>query len=100
MNKKFLIFQLLKIFLIIKILIFSHEKPTDPDDPLSHQNMRDRYYGTKDPVAEKLLNRAKAMPKLTPPEDITVTTLYIGNLGQDNHLIVDEKDLRFNFLFF
>lgn len=56
--------------------------------------MKDRYYGTKDPVAEKLLNRAKAMPKLTPPEDASVTTLYLGNLGKDNKLVVEEKDLR------
>lgn len=57
--------------------------------------MRDRYYGTNDPVANKLLNRAKAMPKLTPPEDVTVTTLYLGNLGTDNKLLVHESDLRF-----
>ena len=58
------------------------------------QNMRDRYYGANDPVAEKLLNRAKAMPKLTAPEDSTITTLYVGNLGRDNYLIVQEEDLR------
>uniref|UniRef100_A0A915DVP6 Pre-mRNA-splicing factor RBM22 n=1 Tax=Ditylenchus dipsaci TaxID=166011 RepID=A0A915DVP6_9BILA len=58
------------------------------------QNMRDRYYGSNDPVAAKLLNRAKAMPKLTAPEDATVTTLYLGNLGRDNQLIVQEADLR------
>jgi len=73
---------------------YRHEKPTDPDDPLSQQNMRDRYYGSNDPVAEKLLNRAKAMPKLTPPDDQSVTTLYLGNLGRDNQLIVQEADLR------
>lgn len=56
--------------------------------------MRDRYYGTNDPVAEKLLNRAKAMPKLTSPEDQTITTLYLGNLGRDGQLIVQESDLR------
>ncbi|KAI1714603.1 RNA recognition motif domain-containing protein [Ditylenchus destructor] len=73
---------------------YRHEKPTDPDDPLSQQNMRDRFYGTNDPVAEKLLNRAKAMPKLSPPEDAAITTLYLGNLGLNNQLIVQESDLR------
>jgi len=73
---------------------YRHEKPTDPDDPLSVQNMRDRYYGQNDPVAEKLLNRAKAMPSLKPPEDPTITTLYVGNLGKDNKLVVNESDLR------
>lgn len=42
-----------------KLSKFSHEKPSDPDDPLSTQNIRDRYYGSNDPVAEKILNRAK-----------------------------------------
>jgi len=72
------------------------EKPKDADNPLSQQNMRDRYYGTNDPVAEKLLNRAKALPKLTPPEDSTITTLYLGNLGSrgDGQTIVGEKELR------
>jgi pre-mRNA-splicing factor RBM22/SLT11 len=71
---------------------YRHEKPTDPDDPLSDQNIKDRYYGSKDPVAEKLLNRAKALPVLKPPEDKTITTLYVGNLGDDAD--VTEKDIR------
>ena len=36
---------------------YRHEKPTDPDDPLSEQNIKDRFFGVNDPVAEKLLNR-------------------------------------------
>ncbi|CAD5219966.1 unnamed protein product [Bursaphelenchus okinawaensis] len=73
---------------------YRHVKPSDPDDPLSQQNMKDRYYGHKDPVAEKLLTRAQAFPKLTPPNDLTVTTLYLGNLGKG---VVSEEDLRNNF---
>ena len=73
---------------------YRHEKPTDPDDPLSQQNMRDRYYGSNDPVADKLMNRAKAMPKLTPPEDPSITTLFLGNLGRDGNLMVTERDIR------
>jgi pre-mRNA-splicing factor RBM22/SLT11 len=69
---------------------YRHEKPSDPDDPLSDQNIRDRYYGTNDPVADKLLRRASAMPVLTPPEDKSITTLYIGNLGE----FIGESDLR------
>nr|CAG4643996.1 EOG090X0770 [Lepidurus arcticus] len=72
---------------------YRHEKPTDPDDPLSDQNIRDRYYGTNDPVADKLMRRASAMPRLDPPEDKTITTLYIGGLGDS----VGEKDLRDHF---
>lgn len=73
---------------------YRHEKPTDPDDPLSRQNIRDRYYGTNDPVAEKILNRAAAAPTLSPPADTTITTLYIGNLGPSGAQQVTEKDLN------
>ena len=64
--------------------------PTDPNDPLANQNIKDRYYGTQDPVADKLLKRAASMPKLDPPSDKTITTLYVG--GLDGR--VTEKDLR------
>ncbi len=52
-----------------------------------------RYYGVNDPVAEKLMRRAAAMPKLEPPEDKNVTTLYIGNLSDR----VTEDDLRYDY---
>ncbi|KOX70045.1 Pre-mRNA-splicing factor RBM22 [Melipona quadrifasciata] len=52
---------------------YRHEKPTDPDDPLADQNIKDRYYGVNDPVADKLMRRAAAMPKLDPPEDKSIT---------------------------
>jgi len=57
------------------------------------QNIKDRYYGVNDPVADKLMRRAAAMPKLDPPEDKAITTLYIGNLGD----ILTEKQLRDHF---
>lgn len=72
---------------------YRHEKPTDPDDPLADQNIKDRYYGVNDPVADKLLKRAEAMPQLEPPEDKTITTLYVGNLGER----IGEKELRDHF---
>ncbi|CAG9858709.1 unnamed protein product [Phyllotreta striolata] len=71
---------------------YRHEKPTDPDDPLADQNIKDRYYGVNDPVADKLLKRAAAMPALPPPDDLTITTLYIGNLGN-----LTEQDIRDHF---
>uniref|UniRef100_A0A2K6FRD4 RNA binding motif protein 22 n=1 Tax=Propithecus coquereli TaxID=379532 RepID=A0A2K6FRD4_PROCO len=69
---------------------YRHEKPTDPDDPLADQNIKDRYYGINDPVADKLLKRASTMPRLDPPEDKTITTLYVGGLGDT----ITETDLR------
>ena len=64
--------------------------PTDPNDPLANQNIKDRFYGSSDPVADKLLKRAASMPKLDPPSDRTVMTLYVG--GLDGR--VTDQDLR------
>jgi len=75
---------------------YRHEKPTDPDDPLADQNIKDRYYGINDPVANKLLNRATEcaeMEAIKPPQDSTITTLYIGGLG----VLINEDDLRNHF---
>ena len=72
------------------MFMYRHEMPTDPSDPLSQQNIKDRYYGTNDPVAEKLLGQAKELPQLVPPEDKGITSLYVGGLGDT----ITEKDLR------
>lgn len=64
--------------------------PTDPNDPLADQNIKDRYYGVNDPVANKLLNQASSMPSLEAPSDRTITTLYVGGLEGK----VTEQDLR------
>merc|ERR1719309_284929 len=72
---------------------YRHDKPTDPDDPLSDHNIKDRYYGTNDPVADKLLKRAQAMPHLEPPEDRLITTLYVGGLDES----VTEQDIKNSF---
>jgi len=75
---------------------YRHDKPTDPDDPLADQNIKDRYYGVNDPVAKKLLDRAKAMPALEAPEDKSITTLYIGGLGEG----VTDQDVKNSFYAF
>lgn len=36
---------------------YRHEAPNDPEDPLSNQNIKDRFYGYNDPVADKLVKR-------------------------------------------
>ncbi len=54
------------------------------------QNIKDRYYGTNDPVAEKMLKRATEVKKLEPPSDPNITTLFVGGLD----LRVDEDALR------
>lgn len=72
---------------------YRHDKPNEPDDPLSEQNIKDRYYGVNDPVAEKIMKRAASLPTLEPPEDKTITTLYVGNLGEH----ITETDLKNSF---
>lgn len=67
---------------------------------LATQNIKDRYYGVNDPVANKLLRRAEDFQKLTPPEDKDITTLYVGNVDSQK---VSEEDLKYvslNLFFF
>jgi len=71
---------------------YRHEMPITGE--LANQNIKDRYYGQNDPVAKKLMRRAEAtQPKLDPPEDKTITTLWVG--GLDFKII--ESDLRTKF---
>ncbi|CAB3993500.1 pre-mRNA-splicing factor RBM22-like [Paramuricea clavata] len=72
---------------------YRHEMPTDPNDPLADQNIKDRFYGVNDPVASKLLDRASKLPSLEPPPDKAITTLYVG--GLDGRVL--EQDLRDHF---
>jgi hypothetical protein len=55
---------------------YRHEMPTTGE--LANQNIKDRYYGVNDPVANKMLKRLGEMPKMEPPADATITTLYVG----------------------
>ncbi|CAN0432269.1 unnamed protein product, partial [Ectocarpus sp. 12 AP-2014] len=55
--------------------------PTDRADPLAHQNIRDRFYGQDDPVAAKMMARQDDLPKLEPPEDEGISSLWLGNMA-------------------
>jgi len=68
---------------------YRHEMPETGD--LSVQNIKDRYHGVNDPVANKLLKKAETFAKLTPPEDTDITTLYVGNLDP---MRVTEDDIK------
>jgi pre-mRNA-splicing factor RBM22/SLT11 len=67
---------------------YRHEMPTESE--LSHQNIKDRYNGTNDPVAKKMLKRFTSAPAQasTPPADQSVTTLWVGNV--DEKLVEDD----------
>ncbi|EIE23193.1 hypothetical protein COCSUDRAFT_23819 [Coccomyxa subellipsoidea C-169] len=70
---------------------YRHEMPTT--GPLAEQNIKDRYYGVNDPVANKMLARVDAMPKIEAPEDREIKTLYVGGLAPE----VEDQDLRDHF---
>lgn len=56
------------------------------------QNIKDRYYGTNDPVAEAMLERDREKkPSWQAPEDQTIKTFYISGVDGEN---VQEGDLR------
>lgn len=61
---------------------YRHEKPKDDNEGwgLSRQNIKDRYYGINDPVANKMLSRVAAYEKPAPPADTSITTIWIGGL--------------------
>jgi pre-mRNA-splicing factor RBM22/SLT11 len=43
---------------------FRHEMPRDRNDPLSQQNTKNRFYGTSDPVANKILGRKRRQDEI------------------------------------
>ncbi|KDR73524.1 hypothetical protein GALMADRAFT_251241 [Galerina marginata CBS 339.88] len=57
---------------------YRHEKPVDNE--LAHQNMQDRYHGRNDPVARKIMSGHAETQGLKPPEDVTVTSLFLTSL--------------------
>eukprot|EP01067_Filipodium_phascolosomae_P008064 Filipodium_phascolosomae@DN677_c0_g1_i1.p1 len=67
------------------------------ENELSHQNIKDRFHGMNDPVANKLLRRANEDgTKVLPPEDKSLVTLYVG--GLDGR--ISDSDLRDHFYVF
>lgn len=73
---------------------FRHEMPVT--GPLANQNIKDRYFGQNDPVAEKMMKRSQGVkdaPPLAPPDDQTVTTLWVGGVIPS----ITENDLRMKF---
>ncbi|KAJ1552757.1 hypothetical protein HK405_010144 [Cladochytrium tenue] len=65
---------------------YRHEIPVESD--LSHQNIKDRYYGHNDPVAKKMLSRNDR--GLIKPADTSIMSLYVTGVEAD----VTQEDLR------
>jgi len=67
---------------------FRHELPEE--NGLENQNIKDRYFGSNDPVAKRMLNRIRGGGELRAPEDKTITSLFITGIEDD----ITEQDLR------
>ncbi|KAJ3408708.1 RNA binding motif protein 22 [Chytridiales sp. JEL 0842] len=69
---------------------FRHERPEEND--LSHQNIKDRFFGHNDPVANKILSRASKPPP-PKPGDENSKSLFLTGVTDD----IGEKDMRSQF---
>ncbi|KZT40836.1 hypothetical protein SISSUDRAFT_1059890 [Sistotremastrum suecicum HHB10207 ss-3] len=54
---------------------FRHEMP--PNGDLAKQNIKDRYHGKSDPVARRILSGHAETHGMQPPEDTSITSLFI-----------------------
>ncbi len=93
---------------------FRHEMPRDRNDPLSQQNTKDRFYGTNDPVAAKMIWKNKQIEEqksggtkagggsgaTDEGDDRAVATCYVRFDTRDEttqHVQITEQDLRDQF---
>merc|ERR1712038_1642221 len=91
---------------------FRHELPRDRNDPLTKQNTKDRFYGTNDPVAAKMIWKKKQIQEQKKAERIAargeneegderaVATCYVRFDTRDEstmHISITEQDLRDQF---
>ncbi|KAI8587347.1 hypothetical protein BDZ88DRAFT_425661 [Geranomyces variabilis] len=67
---------------------YRHELPIDND--LSSQNIKDRYHGKNDPVAQRMLNKTDRNRTLNTPEDKSITSLFLTGIEAD----ISDQDLR------
>jgi len=66
---------------------YRHELPPDTHE---RHTIQDRYHGTDDPSARRILRACGAAQALVPPEDKSITTLFLSSLPED----ADEEQLR------
>lgn len=67
---------------------YRHELP--PDNALASQNIQDRFHGTNDPVADKILGRVYNNQRVKPPQDTSISSLFMRDLPAG----LTEEDLR------
>ena len=65
---------------------YRYEMPLEPTGPLAKQNFKDRYYGTNDPVAQKMLKRASGTDcTLTPGSHPSLSLTNTHRLSPHTH---------------
>lgn len=72
---------------------YRHEMPDEGHQGFSLKNIRARYHGRDDPNAKKMLDRMKGEDGRegnVPPADTSITTLFVGGVGDD----VGEEDIK------
>ena len=84
---------------------FRHEMPRDRNDPMSKQNTKDRFYGTNDPVANKVLGRQRRKEQAEKKIDAdgydkARATLYLRFQGDPPYPNLTEEDIRDQFYSF
>jgi pre-mRNA-splicing factor RBM22/SLT11 len=84
---------------------FRHEMPRDRNDPMSKQNTKNRFYGTSDPVANKILGRQRRREEEVKQEDAdgydkARSTLYLRFQGDGPYPTLTESDIRDKFYSF
>ena len=89
---------------------FRHELPRDRNDPMSKQNTKDRFYGTNDPVANKIIGRKRRQDEQyqrqigsenpnkegggDDEDDVIKTTVYVRFQGDAPYPHFNEMDVR------
>ena len=61
---------------------YRHEKPSEPYDPINDQHIKDRYYGVDDNIAQRIIEKYETLPKLSHPEDKSITTIDVYGLPE------------------
>ncbi|KRX00169.1 hypothetical protein PPERSA_10668 [Pseudocohnilembus persalinus] len=64
---------------------YAHEKRYDKESALAKQNIKDRFHGNNDVLANKIMNQLeeKQEKDIQPPEDTSITSIFLRNLPQD-----------------
>ena len=84
---------------------FRHEMPKDRNDPMSNQKTKDRFFGSSDPVANKILRRQQKKEEQTSKTDENDcdkerSTLYLRFQGEEPYPKLIESDVRDQFYSF